>query len=110
MSIKLGPAGVPLSCKGRTIVEGMDDIISLGLETMEVQTVRMVAPLHFEQYWQAGVLANKADFEMNLHGPYYAEMLGNRVERNRSLTKIEAALQAAKTIIIPMVRSILVSN
>ena len=65
---------------------------------MEVQTVRMVAPLHFEQYWQAGVLANKADFEMNLHGPYYAEMLGNRVERNRSLTKIEAALQAAKTI------------
>ena len=98
MSVKIGPAGVPLSCKGRTIVEGMDDIISLGLETMEVQTVIMVAPLHFEQYWQAGVLANKADFEMNLHGPYYAEMLGNRVERNRSLTKIEAALQAAKTI------------
>ena len=45
MAIKLGPAGVPLSCKGRTIVEGMDDIISLGLETMEVQTVRMVACL-----------------------------------------------------------------
>ena len=35
-------------------MEGMDDIISLGLETMEVQTVRMVAPQHFEQYWQAG--------------------------------------------------------
>ena len=98
MSEKIGPAGVPLSCKGRTIVEGMDDIISLGLETMEVQTVRMVAPNHFEQYWQAGVLANKTDFEMNLHGPYYSELLGNRVERNRSLTKIEAAMQAAKTI------------
>ena len=27
-------------------MEGMDDIISLGLETMEVQTVRMVAPQH----------------------------------------------------------------
>ena len=59
LPVRLGPAGVPLSCKGRTIVEGMDDIISLGLETMEVQTVRMVAPQHFEQYWQAGVLANK---------------------------------------------------
>ena len=35
MGVKLGPAGVPLSCKGRTIVEGMDDIIALGLETME---------------------------------------------------------------------------
>jgi deoxyribonuclease-4 len=98
MPIKLGPAGVPLSCKGRTIVEGMDDIISLGLETMEVQTVRMVAPQHFEQYWQAGVLANKTDFEMNIHGPYYSELLGNRVERGRSLAKIEATLQAARTV------------
>ena len=98
MPVKLGPAGVPLSCKGRTIVEGMDDIISLGLETMEVQTVRMVAPQHFEQYWQAGVLANKTGFEMNIHGPYYSELLGNRLQRNRSLAKVEAALQAAKTI------------
>ncbi|MFZ8907174.1 MAG: TIM barrel protein [Poseidonia sp.] len=98
MSVKLGPAGVPLSCKGRTIVEGMDDIISLGLETMEVQTVRMVAPQHFEQYWQAGVLANKTEFEMNIHGPYYSELLGGKVERGRSLAKIEATLQAARTI------------
>ncbi len=98
MPVKLGPAGVPLSCKGRTIVEGMDDIISLGLETMEVQTVRMVAPNHFEQYWQAGVLANKTEFEMNIHGPYYSELLGNRVERGRSLAKIESTLQAARTI------------
>ena len=98
MPVKLGPAGIPLSCKGRTIVEGMDDIISLGLETMEVQTVRMIAPQHFEQYWQAGVLANKTNFEMNIHGPYYSELLGNKVERGRSLTKIEATLQAAKTI------------
>jgi len=98
MPVKLGPAGVPLSCKGRTIVEGMDDIISLGLETMEVQTVRMVAPQHFEQYWQAGVLANKTDFEMNIHGPYYSELLGGKVERGRSLAKIEATLQAARTI------------
>ncbi len=98
LSVRLGPAGIPLSCKGRTIVEGMDDIISLGLETMEVQTVRMIAPQHFEQYWQAGVLANKTEFEMNIHGPYYSELLGDRVERGRSLTKIESTLQAAKTI------------
>ena len=58
----------------------------------------MVAPQHFEQYWQAGVLANKAGFEMNIHGPYYSELLGDRLQRNRSLAKVEAALQAAKTI------------
>lgn len=98
MGVKLGPAGIPLSCKGRTIVEGMDDIIALGLETMEAQTVRLIQPQHFEQYWQAGVLANKADFEMNIHGPYYAELLGDRVARGRSLAKIESTLQAARTI------------
>jgi deoxyribonuclease-4 len=98
MPVRLGPAGVPLSCKGRTVVEGIDDIIALGLDTMELQTVRMVAPQHFEQYWQAGVLADKAEFEMNIHGPYYAELLGDKLQRTRTLAKYEAALQAGKTI------------
>ena len=89
---------MPLSCKGRTVVEGIDDIIALGLDTMELQTVRMVAPQHFEQYWQAGVLADKAEFEMNIHGPYYAELLGDKLQRTRTLAKYEAALQAGKTI------------
>ena len=86
MPLKLGPAGVPLSCKGRTIVEGMDDITALGLETMEIQTVRTVAPHHFDQYWQAGILSWKTGFEMNLHGPYYAELLGDKRERSRTLS------------------------
>ena len=89
---------MPLSCKGRTVVEGIDDIIALGLDTMELQTVRMIAPQHFEQYWQAGVLADKADLEMNIHGPYYAELLGDKLQRTRTLAKYEAALQAGKTI------------
>ncbi len=98
MSLKLGPAGVPLSCKGRTIVEGMDDITALGLEAMEIQTVRPVQPKHFDQYWQAGILSWDSGIEMNLHGPYYAELLGNRRERNRSLAKMEASMQAGAII------------
>ncbi len=98
MPLKLGPAGVPLSCKGRTIVEGMDDITVLGLDAMEVQTVRTIQPQHFDQYWQAGILSWKSDFEMNMHGPYYAELLGNKRERNRTLSKMETSLQAGKII------------
>ena len=96
MPLKLGPAGVPLSCKGRTIVEGMDDITVLGLETMEIQTVRQVQPHHFDQYWQAGILSHKTDFEMNVHGPYYGELLGSRRERNRTLAKMESSMQVGK--------------
>ena len=98
MPLKLGPAGVPLSCKGRTIVEGMDDITVLGLETMEIQTVRQVQPHHFDQYWQAGILSHKTDFEMNVHGPYYGELLGSRRERNRTLSKMESSMQVGKIV------------
>ena len=98
MPLKLGPAGVPLSCKGRTIVEGMDDITVLGLDAMEVQTVRTIQPQYFDQYWQAGILSWKSDFEMNMHGPYYAELLGKKRERNRTLSKMETSLQAGKII------------
>ena len=98
MPLKLGPAGVPLSCKGRTIVEGMDDITVLGLDAMEVQTVRTIQPQHFDQYWQAGILSWKSDFEMNMHGPYYVELLGSKRERNRTLSKMETSLQAGKII------------
>ena len=98
MPLKLGPAGVPLSCKGRTIVEGMDDITVLGLDAMEVQPVRTIQPQHFDQYWQAGILSWKSDFEMNMHGPYYAELLGSKRERNRTLSKMETSLQAGKII------------
>jgi len=98
MPLRLGPAGVPLSCKGRTIVEGMDDITVLGLDAMEVQTVRTIQPQHFDQYWQAGILSWKSDFEMNMHGPYYAELLGSKRERNRTLSKMETSLQAGKII------------
>jgi len=87
-----------LSCKGRTIVEGMDDITSLGLDAMEIQTVRTVQPKNFDQYWQAGILSWNSDLEMNLHGPYYAELLGSRRERNRTLTKMEASMQAGKIV------------
>ena len=80
MPVKLGPAGVPLSCKGRTIVEGMDDITTLGLETMEIQTVRTVQPKHFDQYWQAGILSHKTDFEMRRNGTssvYLQDIIGD---------------------------------
>ena len=98
MGVRFGPAGVPLSCKGRTIVDGMDDITALGLDTMEIQTVRSITPQHFDQYWQAGLLSWKTNFEMNIHGPYYAEVLGSKKARMRTMAKLETSLQAGKVL------------
>lgn len=38
--IRFGPAGIPLSCKGRTLMDGIEDVHSLGLTAMEVQIIR----------------------------------------------------------------------
>lgn len=39
--IRFGPAGIPLSCKGRTLRDGIEDVHNLGLTAMEVQLVRV---------------------------------------------------------------------
>ena len=41
--IRFGPAGIPLSCKGRTLRDGISDIHSLGLTAMEVQFIKVNA-------------------------------------------------------------------
>jgi deoxyribonuclease-4 len=39
--IRFGPAGIPLSCKGRTLKDGIEDVHNLGLSAMEIQMVRV---------------------------------------------------------------------
>lgn len=38
--IRFGPAGIPLSCKGRTLRDGIEDIHNLSLTAIEIQMVR----------------------------------------------------------------------
>ena len=38
--IRFGPSGIPLSCKGRTLRDGIEDVHTLGLTALEVQIVR----------------------------------------------------------------------
>jgi deoxyribonuclease-4 len=39
--IRFGPSGIPLSCKGRTQKDGIEDVHTLGLNAMEIQFVRV---------------------------------------------------------------------
>ncbi|HKS59523.1 MAG TPA: TIM barrel protein, partial [Thermoplasmata archaeon] len=39
--IRFGPAGIPLSCKGRTLRDGIADVHHLGLSAMEVQFIKV---------------------------------------------------------------------
>jgi deoxyribonuclease-4 len=39
--IRFGPAGIPLSCKGRTLRDGITDIHNVGLSAMELQFIKV---------------------------------------------------------------------
>jgi len=39
--IRFGPAGIPLSCKGRTLRDGIADVHHLGLTAMEIQFIKV---------------------------------------------------------------------
>ncbi len=41
--IRFGPAGIPLSCKGRTLQDGIEDVHNLSLSALEIQMVRSSA-------------------------------------------------------------------
>ncbi len=92
--IRLGPAGVPLSCKGRNLHDGIDDVHALGLHAMEIQLVRGPATDELEDFPELGDIARTLDIEMGVHTPYYMDLLGSDYMRERTLDFIIFAGEA----------------
>ena len=82
--IRFGPAGIPLSCKGRTIRDGIEDIHALGLHSMEIQLVRGKYVNELEDFEELGDIAHSLDIHMAIHAPYYMDFLGNGYMLNKS--------------------------
>ncbi len=60
--IRFGPSGIPLSCKGRTLLDGVSDVHKLGLTSMEVQFLRMnvrTSPVDIDE--DAGLLSRDVE-------------------------------------------------
>ena len=89
--IRFGPAGIPLSCKGRTIRDGIEDIHALGLHCMEIQLVRGKYVDELEDFEELGEIAQSLDIHMAIHAPYYMDFLGNGYMRNKSKKFLEFA-------------------
>ena len=59
--IRFGPAGIPLSCKGRTIRDGIEDVHALGLHCMEIQLVRGKYVDELDDFEELGGIAQSLD-------------------------------------------------
>ena len=88
MNVRFGPAGIPLSCKGRTLKDGLEDIYALELNAMEIQLVRGVGQ-KIENASEIAALAEELDIQLSVHTPYYMDLLGSVDGIERSIENLK---------------------
>jgi len=103
--IRIGQAGIPLSCKGRTNKDGIIYTKQfLDLNAMEVQFVRGLYVMADEEAQFMKDYSQENDVELHVHAPYYINLAGDD-EVDLSFEKILfsakiADKMGAKTVII----------
>jgi len=97
--IRIGPAGIPLSCKGRT---NKDGIIythrDLDLNAIEIQFVRGLYVMSEEEATIIRDYSSENDIEVHTHAPYYINLAGEDEEVSMSFDKILKSAQMAANI------------
>jgi len=87
--IRIGPAGIPLSCKGRTNKDGLVYTKKiLDLNAMEVQFVRGMYIMEDEEAEFMRQYSKDMDVELHVHSPYYVNLAGSGDELDLSIEKI----------------------
>ena len=87
--IRIGQAGIPLSCKGRTNKDGLVYTKKiLDLNAMEVQFVRGLYIMEDEEAQFMKDYATENDIELHVHAPYYINLAGANKELDLSVEKI----------------------
>ncbi|MFH1100457.1 MAG: TIM barrel protein [Methanobacteriota archaeon] len=104
--IRIGPAGIPLSCKGRTHKDGVVYTKkNLDLNAIEIQFVRGLYMMSDEESQFIKDFSRENDIEVHVHAPYYINLAGDDEEVKMSFEKIKNSVQmadkmGAKTVVI----------
>ena len=94
MTVYFGIAGIPLTCKGRTLKDSIDDIHALDLDAMEAQLLRFPI-FQNENCNELGILAHELNVSISVHSPYYMDLFGNSNARKRSQENIKNSIAVA---------------
>jgi len=77
MKIRLGPAGIPISCKGGSSIEGVRCVADLGLSAMEVAFTHGIY-MSLQAAKEMGKVAKDLDIELSIHAPYYINLASEK--------------------------------
>lgn len=101
--IRIGPAGIPLSSKGRTILDGIKYTQELGLNIMEVQFVRGIT-IDEEYAEECGEASKEREVPLAIHAPYYTNLATDSEKTlEATLDKIKQAGRMAELMHADMV-------
>ncbi len=93
--LRVGPAGIPLTCKNCDTLKGIEKVAELGLGAMEIEFVRGVT-LSKEKAKKAGEIAKKLDVMLSVHAPYYINLASSEREKVKaSIKRILLSLERA---------------
>ncbi|MBU0591988.1 TIM barrel protein [Candidatus Micrarchaeota archaeon] len=70
MSVRFGPAGIPIQCKGSSTIDGIACCADLGLGAMEMEFVHGVR-MTDETAQKARMESEKSNVRLSSHAPYY---------------------------------------
>ena len=73
MEIRLGPSGVPISCKTNSSIDGIKRVSELKLQSMEISYTHGIH-MSLETAKKLGKVANELDVELSIHVPYYINL------------------------------------
>lgn len=91
----MGPAGIPVSSKGRSTLDGIETVSDLGLNSMEVEFVRGVK-MGLDMAKEVGELSNKLNIKLSIHAPYYINLCSKEKEKvNASKQRIIKSAERA---------------
>jgi deoxyribonuclease-4 len=97
--IRIGQAGIPLSCKGRTNKDGLVYTKKiLELDAMEFQFVRGLYVMNDEEAQFINDYSKENNIELHVHAPYYINLAGESEEIDLSYEKIMYSARIANKI------------
>ncbi len=103
MKIRLGPSGIPLSCKGSSSIEGVKKVAKLGLSAMEVNFTHGIH-MSVKTAKELGKVAEDLDVELSIHVPYYINLASEDkkkviASKKRILDSLERGIAMNATIV-----------
>jgi deoxyribonuclease-4 len=94
--LRLGPAGMPLAMKGRTLADGIEYVAKEGLNAFEVEFVRGVRGKK-EEWSKAKETAEKNDVLLSCHAPYWINCCSSVREKQQiAIRNLIQTAQAAE--------------